>query len=113
MAQRRFFVDSDRDREIPKDTLFNIVAGPGKWDFLTAFGNAYGVGQTVEFQYFANDSRMKIHLKVRINALEHESGSGDSWNFKGIAEMPNGRQEKIRGYYTTYPNRVGNFKIVT
>ena len=50
--------------KIPVDTLFNIVAGPGKWDLLTAFGNAYGDlngGQTIEFQYFASDSRMKIH----------------------------------------------------
>jgi hypothetical protein len=95
------------------DKLFNIVAGPGKWDLLTAFGNAYGdinAGQTVELQYFTDNSRMKIHLRVKINGLEHESGSGDSWNFKGIAEMPNGRQEHIKGYYSSH-GRNGHFKI--
>lgn len=101
------------------DKLFNIVKGPSKWDLLTAFGNAYGdinAGQMVEFHYFEDGrlpaSRMKIHLRVKINGLEHESGSGDSWNFKGIAEMPNGRQEHIAGYYSSNV-RNGHFKIVS
>ncbi|HEY4509348.1 MAG TPA: hypothetical protein VJC13_03700 [Candidatus Paceibacterota bacterium] len=95
------------------DKLYNIVAGPNKWDLITAFGNAYGGINpclTIEFQYFTDNSRIKFHLKTTIYGLEHESGSGESWNFKGIAEMPNGKKERIKGYYSTQ-SRNGHFKI--
>ncbi len=90
--------------------LFNIVKGPAKWDLITAFGNAHA-GQTIDFQYYGSSSRIRIQLKVVINDLRHEDNSGESWNFKGYANMPNGKDEYIAGYYSSH-GRMGHFRIV-
>ena len=90
--------------------LRSIEGGPGKWDLISAFGNA-NTGQQVVFQCFRNDRSFKIHLDVTIMALEHESGSGDSWNFKARAEMPNGQRKYMKGYYSTQ-SREGHFEFV-
>jgi hypothetical protein len=95
----------------PNSTLFDILGGPSKWDLLSAFGNAH-TGQIVEFQYRIQNGRIKIHLACNIQGLEHEGDSGDSWNFKATAEMPNGTREHIKGYYSSH-GRVGHFKIVS
>lgn len=92
-----------------KPDFFNITDGPNKWDLLTAFGNVMA-GQTVEFACIKTGTTMRIHLRAEISALEHESGGGQSWNFKGVMEI-SARNKRVKGYYNTH-SRSGHFSIV-
>ena len=97
---------------------FTITDGPCKQNLLTAFGNAYGGKKsdeidTVYFHFFIRQTlgENKAMIHTRIFTLQHIApGSGDSWKFTGIAEMPSGYYERITGRYNTH-DRTGNFSI--
>jgi len=99
---------SQRGQVFPQ--IFPILQGPGKWDLLTAFGNA-NAGQVVEFQYFDSDSRMKLRTGATIRSLSHEGDSGEVWNLVAIVKMPAGHPGRISGYYNTRA-RNGHFTII-
>jgi len=83
-----------------------IVGGPGKWDFLTSFGNRTQIELTITYK---NGVKDKILLLV--NAIGHEDGSGHSWLIERAhvlhsqAFQFNGATAK--GWYPTKGHREG------
>jgi hypothetical protein len=80
-----------------------ILSGPGKSDLMFALFN----DQIVEFHFETgtrtagppNTSLIVLTmLEVRITALEHKDGSGDSWLYKGYLETS---KVKFSGWYNS------------
>lgn len=74
-----------------------IVNGPSKFDLMVAlFVGAGSKQQNVRFQIKETNTL----LEVRIQSVEREDGSGESWCFTGMAKLAN-RTIRVAGYFQT------------
>ncbi|MDD5099185.1 MAG: hypothetical protein PHP35_02475 [Candidatus Colwellbacteria bacterium] len=78
----------------PTKKGIGIINGPGKFDLM----NALFIGSEVTFTL---DSKEVII--VRIDLIQAEDGSHESWNFEGFVKS----SRWIKGYYST-KNRTGH-----
>lgn len=74
-----------------------IINGPGKWDLMLSLFEARPVKFRVNGSAGTND------LYVRIDMLEREDGSNESWNFQCC-------HPKLKGHYST-KTRTGLIKV--
>lgn len=98
--------------------MFKIVAGPPKFDLMTALFAKSDAPQRLEFAlkgYLPDssliDGKPPCVKKVRLSSVEREDGSGESWNLKGWVEV-GGYSSRFEAYYDTR-SRNGHFKILT
>ena len=95
-----------------KERSFNIVAGPSKdvlfdcCKYLSRFNNPIKITFTVIAGYTApnnNPGRAAVYKEVRnvsVRSIQHEDGSGESFNLEGYAEYE-GARYKYKAYYST------------
>ena len=84
--------------------LKDIKKGPGKWDLAKAIMD----GQLVEFTVVIQNSKAEPTVEsLKINTLEAEDGSRESWNLKGYT-LVGGRN--FIAYYNTRKN-TGHIRI--
>ncbi len=110
-----------------KATMFKILNGPNRQDFVNAFSYAYDgeIGKSlcqlkIESEENGNRTQVNVRLceiqhvvtisgktKMSITELQHEDGSGHSFNFKGWYSAPNlDKAVPCEGYYNA-DNRTG------
>ncbi len=87
---------------IKTGVLLTIVAGPSKFDLMTALFIWKPEHPVVSFQ--TEDGT--THL-VRINSVSAEDGSGESWNIRGYAIKvgPNAVHRNFQMYFATTGRR--------
>ena len=78
----------------------DIVNGPSKMDLMLALFDDGGVGhrRVIIFTIDGREREGERSIKVVVNAVEREDGSGESWNFKGYFS---GSNVPFEGYYST------------
>lgn len=93
---------------------YRIQAGPSQLDLIFSLfvgSTAEGNRQTVKFQLgTGSDDQIKLSMKIRIEGLTREDGSGDNWLFTGYQELSTGSLEKVSGYYNSH-RRTGTLKV--
>ncbi len=91
---------------------YNILAGPGKYDLITAFGYCGPLNGriSVNFEVQLHGANQSHHFWVHINSLKWGDGDGQSWNFEGRSEKNSSR--RVRGYYST-KHRQGTFEVTS
>ncbi|MCC2631751.1 MAG: hypothetical protein K0S20_450 [Patescibacteria group bacterium] len=105
------------------EPTYRIVSGPSKFDLMLAlFHSTYSHSHYVEFEVALPSGCSPSKWEVRVQSIEREDGSGDSWNIvvdiisitsTGV-KMPSASLHKdyrsYKGYYST-KNRSGNFSV--
>jgi hypothetical protein len=101
---------------------YSIVRGPSKFDLMISLFNGNGSNRIpvdLELEHRGDASKYKFILRVNIESIEREDGSGESWNFTASSARdslrpPGFKQDekgwtRISGYYST-KNRTGYLK---
>jgi hypothetical protein len=81
-----------------------IVNGPSKFDLCFAFFSMGNPGERRPIDLTVNHPEISTPVKVKVivNSLEWEDGSGESWNFTGYAfHSPYFQDKVVRGYFNT------------
>ena len=82
-----------------------IINGPSKMDLITSLVYAMNQEQRLLCTFTTtvpnSGLNIKVKDKVSIVAMEHEDGSGESWNIRGLLVRNNGSSRKVKIYYRT------------
>lgn len=79
-------------------TQHQINDGPCKWDLMLAlFDNTFDSPHFVTFTFLGTDGVLE-EIRVYIDSVSREDGSGESWCFEGHTRPDNRR---VRGYFST------------
>jgi hypothetical protein len=104
------------DREmmdVLEPKLYNIMTTSGKDELFASL--QLGDNQhrrDFEIRASVRGSRMNFSLKLRIDLLTREDGSGNCWNFEGYA-MPSGRWVRVEGFIRTSDDRsTGHLQVM-
>lgn len=63
---------------------YRIEAGPSKWDLAAAlFEHTREHPRLIEFTLIDRGTPDKEYVKLALNSIEREDGSGESWNLVG------------------------------
>lgn len=99
--------------------VLKIVSGPSKDTLMLAlfYGNDKGE-RSVEFSVTTEEGEEKAILRVTINKMEREDGSGESWNIGGYVTHKRTAKSGIQpilgnNYFKVWfstRNRQGTFK---
>lgn len=78
---------------------FVIENGPGKFDLAASLfiGTGRRHPNVVEFSL----QGISEPFAVAITGIEQEDGSGESWNFKGIAYQHSKLGDSVKGYFSS------------
>lgn len=90
--------------------VYNIVGAEGKDELFASL--QLGDNQhrrNFEVRVSAPNNRISFLVKLLIDQLQREDGSGNCWNFKGYA-MPSGRWVPVMGFIRT-SNGTGTIKV--
>ncbi len=84
-------------------TQFTIIGGPSKYDLQASlFDSTASRPRPVDF-YVEQNCRLRLELKVQMNCVKREDGSGESWCITGyvVSSSPVLSARNIEGYYST------------
>ena len=93
------------NNEVKENSYFTISNGPSKLDLLCSLAYAYSDQyHTVKFTLRVEPGPLSGIADFIIAGLEHEDGSGESFNLIAYAIYPNGRTHeydcvRFKGYY--------------
>lgn len=100
---------------------FNITNGPSKMDLMfSLFDSDRRDGKTAIFEVIeSNESGQRITtdfegLRIRINGVSHEDGSGESWCFSGYIVGPSRKDlnfGRVQGWFRS-SNRSGWLNVI-
>lgn len=100
------------DLTLVRGERYSILSGPGKYDWLTAFGHSGPANArlsiVMEVKRIGGGAQT-WYFWVYLDSLQHESGGGNSWNFTGTSMMSG---QKVKGYYST-AQRSGWFEVMS
>ncbi len=95
---------------------FEITNGPSKWDLMLSLldGDSKNRREVVFVVHEGIGHTEGMH--VRIDTLEREDGSGESWNFKGripyiLRDFIASTEKKIEGHFSTR-TRKGHLRLL-
>lgn len=78
---------------------FEISNGPGKFELMVSL--LHGELDNRSSVQFHSEKSFKSPMRVRINSLEREDGSGDCWNLTGFALGYAAHEGKVQGFFRT------------
>ncbi len=85
-----------------KKNSLKIIKGPSTHVFIDAFKYAYDKdnAHTVRLT-LAKRNGSRSEVRIMVTAIQHEDGSGGSFNYKGVALIPHPhkRSVTVTGYY--------------
>ena len=58
-----------------------------------------------------SDGKILFTIRVRIEGLMREDGSGERWLFTGFQEYSNGTCKRVKGYYNCQ-HRIGSMELI-
>jgi len=82
------------------DVKYSIVDAPSKWSLSLAFFDHDGDKRRYAFFKIKDPLKETVDVRVLINQLQWEDGSGESWNFEGYARIE-GKSFNVRGWFRT------------
>ena len=106
-----------------KEKAFNIVGGPSKGDLFDSCKHFARGRSLVELEFtvlvgytapISNPGCAEVRRTVKdvaICSIEHEDGSGESFNLAGYAQVGESHRRKFTAYYST-KRRTGVIKLI-